>query len=49
LEVSAPGFETLEIPLVAGEGVGRLGPLERVVSALNFLIWGSLNKLKQQQ
>ena len=49
LEVSAPGFETLEIPLVAGEGVGRLGPLERVVSALNFLIWGSINKLQQQQ
>jgi len=49
LEVSAPGFETMEIPLVAGEGVGRLGPLGRVVSAMNFLIWGSLNKLKQQQ
>jgi D-alanyl-D-alanine carboxypeptidase (penicillin-binding protein 5/6) len=45
LEVSAPGFETMEIPLVAGEGVGRLGPLGRAVSAMNFLIWGSLNKL----
>ena len=49
LEVSAPGFETMEIPLVVGKGVGRLGPLGRVVSAMNFLIWGSLNKLKQQQ
>jgi D-alanyl-D-alanine carboxypeptidase (penicillin-binding protein 5/6) len=49
LEVSAPGFETMEIPLVAGKGVGRLGPLGRVVSAMNFLIWGNLNKLKQQQ
>jgi len=49
LVVSAPGFETLEIPLVAGEGVGRLGALGRVVSALNYLIWGSLNELKEQQ
>ncbi len=49
LEVSAPGFETLEIPLVAGEGVGQLGALGRVVPALNYLIWGSINELKQQQ
>ena len=49
LQVSAPGFETLEVPLVAGEGVGRLGLLGRLASALNYLIWGSLKELRQQQ
>ena len=49
LQVSAPGFETLEVPLVAGEGVGQLGLLGRLVSALNYLIWGSLKELRQQQ
>ena len=48
LQVSAPGFETLEVPLVAGEGVGRLGLLGRLASALNYLIWGSLEELRQQ-
>ncbi len=48
LQVSAPGFETLEVPLVAGEGVGQLGLLGRLVSALNYLIWGSLEELRQQ-
>jgi len=46
LQVSAPGFETMEIPLVAGEGVGRLGALGRLASTLNYLIWGNLSKLK---
>ena len=49
LQVSAPGFETLEVPLVAGEGVGQLGLLGRLASALNYLIWGSLKELRQQQ
>jgi D-alanyl-D-alanine carboxypeptidase (penicillin-binding protein 5/6) len=49
LHVSAPGFETIEIPLVSGEGVGRLGAMGRLSSALNYLIWGSLSKLKQLQ
>jgi len=48
LQVSAPGFETLEVPLVAGEGVGQLGLLGRLASALNYLIWGSLEELRQQ-
>jgi D-alanyl-D-alanine carboxypeptidase (penicillin-binding protein 5/6) len=49
LQVSAPGFETIEIPLVSGESVGRLGALGRLSSALNYLIWGSLSKLNQLQ
>jgi len=38
----------LEVPLVAGEGVGQLGLLGRLASALNYLIWGSLEELRQQ-
>ncbi|MBL4720777.1 MAG: D-alanyl-D-alanine carboxypeptidase [Alphaproteobacteria bacterium] len=40
LIVSAPDFETLEIPLVAGVAVNRLGPVGRLGEAVRFLVWG---------
>ena len=41
LVVTAPDFETLEVPLVAGEAVEQLGVIRRVGSALHFLIFGA--------
>ncbi|WP_252508706.1 D-alanyl-D-alanine carboxypeptidase family protein [Magnetospira sp. QH-2] len=40
LHISAPESEVHEIPLVAGENVPLLGPLGRLVAAVNYLIWG---------
>ena len=40
LVVSAPDFETLEIPLVAGAAVDRLGPVGRLGEAVRYLVWG---------
>lgn len=39
--VTAPGVETIEIPLVAGEAVDRLGFAGRIKAALSYLLWGS--------
>ncbi|MGB0683260.1 MAG: D-alanyl-D-alanine carboxypeptidase family protein [Magnetovibrionaceae bacterium] len=41
LEVSAPGFETVSVPLVAAESVARLGLWGRLMAALEHLIFGS--------
>jgi D-alanyl-D-alanine carboxypeptidase (penicillin-binding protein 5/6) len=41
LVVTAPGFETLEIPLIANQAVERLGFTGRITSALGFLLWGA--------
>ncbi|HEY9164328.1 MAG TPA: D-alanyl-D-alanine carboxypeptidase family protein [Magnetovibrio sp.] len=41
LMVSAPDVDTLEIPLVAGDSVERLGLMGRLGAALNYIIWGS--------
>jgi D-alanyl-D-alanine carboxypeptidase (penicillin-binding protein 5/6) len=41
LVVTAPGVETIEIPLIADQAVGRLGFAGRVTSALGFLLWGA--------
>jgi D-alanyl-D-alanine carboxypeptidase (penicillin-binding protein 5/6) len=38
LKVSAPGVETVEVPLVAGASVEKLGFLGRLVAALKHLI-----------
>ncbi|MEX2642403.1 MAG: D-alanyl-D-alanine carboxypeptidase family protein [Acetobacterales bacterium] len=41
LVVSAPDFETVEIPLVAGNGVERLGVFGRFGAALHYLVFGA--------
>ena len=41
LVVTAPGVETIDIPLVAGEGVKRLPLVPRIRAALGYLLWGS--------
>ena len=41
LSISAPGQETLEIPLIASKDVPRLGVMGRLSAALKYLAWGS--------
>lgn len=38
--ISAPGRDTLERPLVAGESVGQLGMFGRLSAAIKYLLWG---------
>lgn len=40
IHVTAPGIEPTELPLIAGEDVGRLGPLGRLTAAAGYFIWG---------
>jgi D-alanyl-D-alanine carboxypeptidase (penicillin-binding protein 5/6) len=40
LTVEAPDFETIEVPLTAGQDVGQLGMIGRLGAALEFLLWG---------
>jgi D-alanyl-D-alanine carboxypeptidase (penicillin-binding protein 5/6) len=40
LEVSAPGLDTITIPVVAGESVDRLGSFGRLKSAVQYLVFG---------
>jgi D-alanyl-D-alanine carboxypeptidase (penicillin-binding protein 5/6) len=42
LVVSAPEIAPVEIPLVAGGAVERLGPAGRLVAMVKHLLWGSL-------
>lgn len=41
LRITAPEFETLEIPLVAGDAVEQLGLMGRLGAALDYILWGS--------
>ncbi len=41
LVVTAPGVETIGIPLVAGKAVTRLPLVPRIRAALGYLLWGS--------
>ncbi len=41
LTVTAPGVETLEVPLVAGADIGKLGPLSRIGAAIGYMVWGA--------
>lgn len=41
LSVDVPGADNLSVPLVAGETVEQLGPLGRIVSGVEFLIFGA--------
>lgn len=40
LVVSAPGVETVELPLVAGADVARLGFMGRITTAIQHILWG---------
>ena len=41
LMVTAPGFDTLEVPLLAGADVGRIGVFGRLGAAIGYMIWGA--------
>lgn len=41
LRITAPGVDTVELPLVASESVERLGVFYRVMAALGYLVWGA--------
>ena len=43
LVVSVPGHDPLRVPLVAGQGVERLGVVGRLFAALESLVMGQLN------
>ncbi|MGJ3260809.1 MAG: D-alanyl-D-alanine carboxypeptidase family protein [Rhodospirillales bacterium] len=40
LTVEAPGFDTIEAPLTAANGIGQLGMFGRLGAAVEFLLWG---------
>jgi hypothetical protein len=40
LAITAPGVESRRVPLIAGATVQAAGMLDRVTSALGYLIWG---------
>lgn len=40
LTIAAPGVQTRELPLIAGEAVGQLGPAGRIGAAVSYLIFG---------
>ena len=41
LVISAPNFETREIPLLAADDVGQLGFVGRIGAAIKHVLWGS--------
>lgn len=41
LAISAPEFRTMEVPLVAGADIGRLGMFGRFGAALGYMMWGA--------
>ena len=41
LVVTAPGTPTLEVPLVAGIDVEKLGPFRRIGAAISYIVFGS--------
>ena len=41
LIVTAPDVEPVEVPLVAGADVGKLGPLSRIGAAIGYMVWGA--------
>jgi len=40
LEITAPGIDSLRIPLYAGSTITSLGPLSKLLSVVNYLVWG---------
>ena len=43
LTIATPDAETLEVPLVAGADVGKLGPLRRIGAAIGYMVWGAVS------
>ncbi|MCK4939798.1 MAG: D-alanyl-D-alanine carboxypeptidase, partial [Rhodospirillaceae bacterium] len=41
LNISAPGVDPIEVPLVAGAGVEKLGLTGRLMAAINYILWGT--------
>ena len=41
LVIAAPDFETLEVPLVAGADVARVGVFGRLGAAIGYMVWGA--------
>ena len=41
LIVTAPGTDPIEMPLLAGADVDKLGPFRRIGAAVGYLIWGA--------
>ncbi|MDH5188100.1 MAG: D-alanyl-D-alanine carboxypeptidase [Rhodospirillaceae bacterium] len=41
LSVTAPGVDTIDIPLVAGDSVEKLGLTGRLMAAVNYILWGA--------
>lgn len=41
LEITVPGHDPVSLPLVYGESVGKLGPIAKLSSAVEYLIFGS--------
>lgn len=44
IEIAAPGRETMTVPLLAANDVGRLGTWGRVNAAAQYLLWGKSAK-----
>ncbi|MDE0173435.1 MAG: D-alanyl-D-alanine carboxypeptidase [Defluviicoccus sp.] len=40
LVVTAPEFETVEVPLVAGADIARVGVFGRIGAAITYMLWG---------
>jgi len=43
LEITAPGLDTISVPLEAGADVAALNAFGRVAAALEYLVWGASN------
>ena len=41
LVLTAPDFETMEIPLLAGADVGQVGVFGRLGAAISYMVWGA--------
>lgn len=41
LSISAPGVDPIEVPLLAGAGVTKLGLTGRLMAAVNYILWGT--------
>jgi D-alanyl-D-alanine carboxypeptidase (penicillin-binding protein 5/6) len=44
LEVTAPGLETMQVPLVAAADVARLNFTGRIAAAFSYLVWGPAHR-----
>ena len=41
LVLTAPDFETMEVPLVAGADVAQVGVFGRLGAAISYMVWGA--------